>query len=363
MSFLSLAYPQLSFNYLLKDSTASASSIKILTTINNAISFAPLATLPLTSGAITAKTFDLSLFAGETIVRLAFVIQHSNSSSTVMQLKDFVIQDICKSPQTIFISNITPFSAKADWTPYANNVGWRIGITDLATTDTSFYLVQSNPVQIEALAPSHTYKIMVQSVCAPYAMEDFPTEATFTTLQQMPCSSPTNLTCYHYTDSTKGNETVVCSWNGTTSQNIYELQYKEKYAVNWNSISVSGVTHYNVRNLNLETIYQFRVRTICDSVTMSDFSDTAEVSLSSVSDISTIDKTITLYPMPVSKILNIDFSYPNFGTTVLVNQEGQTIKKWQKLPNKIDMSKLAKGVYYLQIKAPNSYIQKKVIVN
>jgi|GEM_PF-1519996 Fibronectin type III domain. len=362
-SFATLVSAQLSFNWLLKDSLSSTSNVKLLVSINNAQSFYPLTTLNLTADTFASKTIDLSAFWGENVVRFAFVPLHPQSSATIFKVKDFAIQDVCQSPENINFSNISSSSAVVSWTPYPNNTGWRLSLINVATNDTSYFFVQNQPIEIDNLQPLHTYKVMIKSVCDLSTLEDSWAEATFSTTDISTCNAPTSLTCTHYTNTAKYDETVGCQWDAMSTENNYELQYKEKYAVNWNIITVSGVNHYNVRNLNITKIYQFRVRTICDATTMSEFSDTVELSLSSLDNVSETNQGITMYPMPVSKTLNIDFTYPNFGTTILVNQEGQTIKQWQTLPHSIDVSHLAKGVYYLRIKTPETLIQKKVIVN
>jgi len=106
----------------------------------------------------------------------------------------------------------------------------------------------------------------------------------------------------------------------------------------------------------------FRVRAICSANDTSNWTSIAYYNLSSLENEIDYNSQINIYPNPVKEILNISTLNNDFGITKLINQNGQVIQQWNKLPNSIDVSKLVTGNYFLLTTNKTKKITKKIIV-
>lgn len=358
--FTNLGYPEINFQYSYIDSIYSFTKYKILITTDEN-TYYNVRNLNQVGNNFTLANQEIPTFSNEEFIRFAFVPQYYFYSIANFKIKNFQIKDICKSPEEIILLDISSNTATIDWASYSNNQSWDIAVIDTNTYNTTNYIASSHPYQITNLLPNTSYRIKLKSNCGNNLLADNWTELVFTTNSELNCITPINLSCTHYV-GTKADETIVCTWDALEGQTLWQLEYKQSYAVDWNRVSVSTNPHYSVRNLELENAYMFRVRAVCSEGDTSNWTDTVNVNLSSLEDEIDYDSQIKIYPNPVKELLNIETLSNDFGITKLINQNGQIVGEWEKLPKSIDISRLAAGNYFLQINAQTIKITKKVIV-
>ena len=356
--FSGLGYPEISFNYFHFDSVFPFLNTKLLVT-NDGSSYYHLMNLNQTFISVRSIIAELPQLASEQYIRFAFVPIHYQDSRTNNYIKDFQIRELCKSPSEISIIEISSNNATIDWTSYSNNTSWDIVVTDTITGLSTNYSTNTNPYQIPNLLPNRVYQIWIKSNCGTITDEIW-TQTIIRTNQEPNCQTPTNFYVV-YENSTKSDETVSCYWD-SMNNTMWELNYKERYAVEWNSIMVFNDPRYTIRNLNPETEYMFRVRAVCSVGELSDWTSILYLNLSSLDDNIDLSSQIKIYPNPSNDVINIETLNNDFGKTKLINQYGQTEMSWNKLPQRIDVSKLSSGNYYLQINTSKRKINKKIII-
>ncbi len=357
-NFTNLGYPELSFMYYHCDSVFPFLHTKLLAT-NNGSTYFEIKNLIQTENFASSVLEEIPQLANEGYIRFAFVPKHNQTSKVNNYIKDFQIRDLCKSPDQISIMEIGSTNVIIDWTSSTNNTSWNILVTDTLLGSSINYTTSLHPFQISNLLPNTVYNIWIKSNCGAVSDQIW-TKITFKTNTAISCQVPTNFNAI-YQNSAKGDETVSCSWDDM-GETIWELEFKERYAVDWNSIRVFNVAIHNIRNLDLETEYMFRVRSYCGIDEYSDWSTIIYLNLSSLEDDIDYSSLIKISPNPSKDIINIETQSNDFGETKLINQNGQTLNKWDKLPKEIRVSSLPTGTYYLQITSPTNKISKKIIV-
>ncbi len=70
---------------------------------------------------------------------------------------------------------------------------------------------------------------------------------------------------------------------------------------------------------------------------------------------------VNIFPNPTSGILNIKSKY-KINSIVVFNTSGTLMQKIEKVEEQINLSKLTKGIYYLQISTESGKTIKKVIL-
>lgn len=355
--FSNLGYPELSFNYSHFDSVFPFLYTKLLAT-NNGISFYEIMNLTQNQN-LTSIIEDIPQFANESYIRFAFVPKCYDNSITNYNIRDFQIREVCKSPEEISIIEITSNNATIDWARYSNNSNWDIVVTDTLMGSSENYTTASLPFQIPNLEPDRVYRIWVKSYCGINSDEQW-TKTIIRTNIEPGCRTPSNFEV-RLENIEDGYGAVTCSWDAEEAS-IWELEYKEAYAVDWERVRVFNNPRHTLRNLFHEPEYMFRVRTLCGIDDYSDWTSIIHLSFNSLEDEIDFNSLIKIYPNPTSGIINIETSRNDIIQTKLINLNGQIIKVWDYLPREIYLSNLNSGAYYLQINTSKRKINKKIII-
>jgi D-alanyl-D-alanine carboxypeptidase len=72
---------------------------------------------------------------------------------------------------------------------------------------------------------------------------------------------------------------------------------------------------------------------------------------------------LTVYPNPNNGVFFIDLANYKKATITIRNLQGQTIEAAPLTSNTLDYSHLEKGIYLLEVKTPNRYLNNKIILN
>lgn len=353
-----IGFAELSFKFKFLDSVASFTTTKLLIT-NNGNTFYNLQTLP-QSSTLATHIVELPQYANEDFIRFAFIPHYYGEASIAnMEIKEFNIVEKCKSPAEITVLELNNNSVYLDWTEYSNNTSWDIAITDSITNTTTSFTTTTHPYLITNLIPDRPYKVWIKSNCQNNSDNNW-TKIIIHTLEELSCPTPTNFYAYHI-PSTKGDEAIFCGWDDLGSA-MWELQYKQKYAIDWNSIILFTNPQYVLRNLDMETEYMFRVRAICSANDTSYWANTVNVRISDLEEVIDYSSLIKIYPNPTKDILNIETESKAFTQTNLIDKSGRILKNWEQPPRTINLSPFPQGNYYLQINTPKGKINKKIII-
>ncbi len=342
------------------DFQAGENAIASLYVSTNGTSFSQLSNFV----ALGGNTLMLNEFMDEERVMFAFVSPREEGREYQYQILDFTIQDTCLAPEGLTINSITSTSAILEYVAYDNNTSVEFMLINPTTEDTVRQSNISNPYLMENLTPQTEYIVMLGAMCGGDSAENF-SIINFSTLgEDNSCAVPSNFLCQHY--QTKGDETIICTWDDD-SNNPYikwEINYKETLAVNYNVDTVSINPRFTLRNIEMGTRWEFRLRTLCPNNEVSDWTEvqTVLVGEQGLDAAEYTGASLKLYPNPTDKMIFIETSAQQIKDAQLIDTTGRVLKAWDILPNTIDVSQYPQGTYYLNVSLNGSRISKKITI-
>ncbi len=81
------------------------------------------------------------------------------------------------------------------------------------------------------------------------------------------CTIPTNIVLLNVSETN-----AKITWNKAENARSYRVEYKANNASNWNTVNNVDVNTFNISDLNSNTVYNVRVKTICNTGGESEFS-------------------------------------------------------------------------------------------
>lgn len=165
----------------------------------------------------------------------------------------------CVSPDSVTISNVTPYTADFSFIPASDNdFTWEYALcTDTQLPDDMTPVVISNTqVHLTELESGTTYNIYVRTVCNDNEFSDWSNVVTFTTIPT--CTAPTNLSVSQIT----GTSALVTWESATTGASGYVVSYTEADQENWISETVSD-HQLMLSGLTPMTAYLVTVTSVC----------------------------------------------------------------------------------------------------
>lgn len=184
----------------------------------------------------------------------------------------------------------------------------------------------------------------------------------------IPCSATNML------DTTQVNlNSLNIAWEApSTNYESFLIEYRKEGAMTWDNKESENLEEL-ISDLEKCSSYEFRIQTICDSITSSDFSDIFLFNTKCDVGIKNVENGISnvmLFPNPFSENIFVTFSLNKasaleielvtidgkeiFNTVVEKNQGNQSIE-FSNLKN------LSQGIYFLKIKTDNNFIIKKIV--
>jgi hypothetical protein len=157
-----------------------------------------------------------------------------------------------------------------------------------------------------------------------------------------------------------GTDTADFSWGLPNYASSYIFQYKITTATDWISIAVSE-NLISLGDLLPETIYQWRIQTICtifnDSSEYSDIQEFTTLS-TELNAVSSNSASFKLYPNPASEyvVFSFDISQNDLVTATLVNELGEVIAEaqWKASTGRnqqiFSLASIPPGIYVCRLK-------------
>lgn len=186
-----------------------------------------------------------------------------------------------------------------------------------------------NSLLIGGLTPETAYEYAIQSVCSTAAgdVSDWTETATFTTLV-VTCFPPADIKIESIT-----HKSAIVSWDGEADR--YEVAYN-KGSEDWNSFEVTARTT-PLENLEPETAYKVRVRSLCSASELSQWSPSVDFTTLPIPDCvtpvnllasGTEDSKVALTWDADESNLSWDVRYREGSVTSWTTSKGLTEKKF-----------------------------------
>lgn len=303
-------------------------------------------------------------FLGNNHLRFAIRSAMDTLQERGYTIADFSIKDTCLSPESITITHISHSSAQIEWQTIGNITEHNLTLINTQEADTLSFTNVNSPFMISDLQPMQEYKVILYSSCGNQQALNFIEEYFTTSSQSETCLTPENFVCQHY--QVKGDETIICTWD-EVEDNPYiqwEIQYKERLAVNYTSAMVSLYPRFTLRNLDMGQQFDFRVRAICSVGDTSSWTEVVQVTVGeqSLSPDQYSGKSLKIYPNPSDSVIFIDTDAIELKNAQLVDAYGRVIRAWDILPREIDITTIEAGNYILNFTMDNQPVSRKITI-
>ncbi|MBO4488348.1 MAG: fibronectin type III domain-containing protein, partial [Bacteroidales bacterium] len=192
----------------------------------------------------------------------------------------FTTLPTCHAPTAITVSDVSQTTATLSWTGPADGNEWQYEYSttaDFSTNTVTAYATGATTAQLTGLTPWTIYFARVRTLCGTIGDSDWSVVVVFTTLP--PCNAPSYVSVNGI-----GQTSATLAWVGPA--NGYEWEYECSTSPDFSTILlndfVTGVANVQLNGLNSGTTYYARVRTICGTTGISDW--TAAVSFTTKID-------------------------------------------------------------------------------
>lgn len=310
------------------------------------------------------NSLSLMGFLGTDNVRFAIRSQMDTNSERTYTIADFSIKDTCLSPESLTVTHISHSSAQIEWQTIGNITEHNLTLINTQEADTLSFTNITSPFVISDLQPMQEYKVILSSSCGNQQALNFIEEYFTTSSQSETCLTPENFVCQHY--QVKGDETIICTWDEVEGNPYiqWEIQYKERLAVNYTSAMVSLYPRFTLRNLDMGQQFDFRVRAICSVGDTSSWTEVVQVTVGeqSLSPDQYSGKSVKIYPNPSDSVIFIDTDAIELKNAQLVDAYGRVIRAWDILPREIDITTIEAGNYILNFTMDNQPVSRKITI-
>lgn len=303
-------------------------------------------------------------FLGNNHLRFAIRSAMDTLQERGYTIADFSIKDTCLSPESLTVTHISHSSAQVEWQSIANITQHDIKIINTQASDTISFTNVTSPFVLSDLSSMQEYKVILYSSCGNQQALNFIEEYFTTSSQSETCLTPENFVCQHY--QVKGDETIICTWDDVEDNPYiqWEIQYKERLAVNYTSEIVSIYPRFTLRNLDMGQQFDFRVRAICSVGDTSSWTEVVQVTVGeqSLSPDQYSGKSVKIYPNPSDSVIFIDTDAIELKNAQLVDAYGRVIRAWDILPREIDITTIEAGNYILNFTMDNQPVSRKITI-
>ena len=310
------------------------------------------------------NTLSLMGFLGTDNVRFAIRSQMDTIEERTYAITEFSIKDTCLSPESLTVTHISHSSAQIEWQTIGNITEHNLTLINTQEADTLSFSNVNSPFMISDLQPMQEYKVILYSSCGNQQALNFIEEYFTTSSQSETCLTPENFVCQHY--QVKGDETIICTWDDVEDNPYiqWEIQYKERLAVNYTSEIVSIYPRFTLRNLDMGQQFDFRVRAICSVGDTSSWTEVVQVTVGeqSLSPDQYSGKSLKIYPNPSDSVIFIDTDAIELKNAQLVDAYGRVIRAWDILPREIDITTIEAGNYILNFTMDNQPVSRKITI-
>jgi hypothetical protein len=269
-----------------------------------------------------------------------------------------IIKKATAAPTGLFTTNVFGTNVRINWTKNSCATGYKIMYRDInSATWKTVTVVDTNSRTIFSLVPNTSYEYKMASVFGSIT-SNYGTTRTFTT--QCDCVKPA------VTASVLSNSSVQMSWVDDSCSIIHRVQYKRSNVTNYTTKIVYdslGISNTTITGLKPNTIYQYRVRTDCNSSGTFNSGYTAVGTFSTPLRLGESNShLLSLYPNPSNGIVTInykkDYSIRIFnilGEVVYLNELSNNDESLT-----IDLNHLSNGIYMVSVSSEEGVMTQRL---
>lgn len=277
----------------------------------------------------------------------------------------------CNGITGIVIGNINSSSATINWN--FNSCASFIKLRRKATTETIWKYVELDGAIVSKtfgnLQSGKTYEVQLMNYCNSGKTDSSGYSSCYYFTTTNTCSVPSGMSVANISSNS-----ATVNWTGTGNP----YNYKIRYAIlggTWSQINVTpGSNQFTLNNLLPNTNYQWRIKSVCDSmgIDFSSFTTSQYFTTSIVAKLESSENMISsmwkIYPNPTSdKIVVSTNSVTNGKTNFIISDVmgkelfRKTFAGSDEIKTEFNLSQYAAGTYLLQIQAAEGTQIKKII--
>jgi hypothetical protein len=263
---------------------------------------------------------------------------NSNYSAPII----FTTLEPCQNPSSITLINVSQSTISIQWN-ITNAINYEVRFKPEGTATWFFAIANSHYVSLNGLIPDTPYEVQVKSLCN-NINSNYSNIQLFQTDPE--CNEPQGVSVVQ-----QNHNSVIVSWDNTSALQ-YEYRYKVSGTGSW-STGIVSINQIELANLIQPTTYDFEVRSICNTIDTSSYSQSFSFN-STISKIEETESFVTsVYPNPVWDILNIDCNDIGTIKVQIFNVLGVRVKEYNFNshldPIQISIHDLASGTYVVKI--------------
>ena len=279
-------------------------------------------------------------------------------------------------PTNLAVSNITTSSATLTWNPVSGATAYDINFA-ISTNPTmwSYTLQTATPYTLYGLQANSTYLVRIRTRCSNNAFSDYSPITYFTTPNTASgCNTPTGLAASNITGTT-----ALMTWNTVGGAINYSLEYAATNNPTYWITSTPNTNAFSLYNLQTNTQYQVRVKTVCGGGASSGYSSNLIFSTAASQTINGAfspyiasktnrANTMDIAPNPTTGKFNVIFALTEQSTIdlELTDITGQLLRSekltLQEGQYPMDIQQLPSGVYFVRARInEKELLVKKVI--
>lgn len=249
---------------------------------------------------------------------------------------------ICDTPVDT-IKSILYNSALVSWNTINGALGYEYKVNEDSIAPVSPVFTNATNHFAAPLKSNTKYYVHLRTICSPGDSSAWVRSEFTTNICEVPADTIKNIT----------HNSALITWNDLGDVSGYEYKVSEDSAVPPSSPTFTNATNYYAIPLTPNTKYYLHLRTVCGPGDSSEWHRSQFTTLPvSVNDVNKNDIMIMVYPNPVHDVITVKLLQPLSAHSVLSIRDlkGAVIKtiKLTEERTDIDMSGLAKGIYFLK---------------
>lgn len=272
---------------------------------------------------------------------------YSDWSDTVYFVTD---AEHCRMPQDVILSDITNTTATFTWTAVGTATSWEVHVFNSGYNRT--FTANTNSYTVTGLSYGTNYRVSVRSMCDANSTSNWSDTMMVTTSSCFVVSNVTAAPTVHE---------AVISWSDNANEGAeWEVVYGLPGFADGQELGllqVSGTPQATLTNLNANTSYMAKVRSLCADNRYSEYTNvmftTGQEQQQGIEDADGL--RVSVYPNPADTRTTISVSGVEGRVNVaVIGLDGRTVQSFVKeCPSDcemvIDVDGLAKGTYLVRL--------------
>lgn len=296
------------------------------------------------------------------IVRWKQADTSTNNTTAPITIRNLVVKQSCPLPENISAREVEENSFVAEWDSIASVSTWLVRLKDLSGNVIEEVTSTQSRHLFGNLEAGTLYNVVLYSYCEGVASVDSVAFQVGTLSAEQGCIVPQDFVA-SWIHSDNG-ETLYATWQQEEGVNIWQVVYKDYYAVAWDSAIVTINPIFTLRNMELNRTFLIKVRSVCNVGDSSDFTETQSVQIgqSELEEVQSVQESVEIYPNPTDGVVNIEAKGAKIERIVVYGYQGKEILRLSGETRSVDLSGYGKGVYLVVLYAEGTKTVKKVIV-